>query len=111
MRYHEPYHVRQPGAYEQDSSWLNGNFDFFTKMMGFSLFASLFKGFGGIAGDGEPNGGTGFMGAGGQGSYFWNTISLFLLGLFVETGRRFCQWILQRVRFRQYLVFFDLRSI
>jgi chaperone BCS1 len=93
--YPEPYHFRQQGAYQQDQSWLDGNFDFFTKIMGFSFFASLFGGLGG--GDGDRSGN---MGGGGRGSYVWNTISLFLLGLLVETGRRLCQWIIQRVKFR-----------
>ena len=53
-----------------------------------------------MAGDGGGTGGSsGIMGGGGWG---WNTIRLFLLGLLVETGRRFCQWIFLRVKFRQY---------
>ena len=99
--YHEPYHLRQQAAYHQDTSWLSGNFDFFTKIMGFSFFASLF---GGIPGGGDGIGGVGA----GQGSYVWNTIILFLLGLLVETGRRFCQWIIQRIRFRLCLELYQL---
>lgn len=96
--YQDPYHFPQQGAYLQDNSWLNGNFDFITKIMSFSFIASLFNGFAG----GERDGSGGTLGTGGSGSYVWNTISLFLLGLFVETGRRFCQWIIQRVKFRQH---------
>jgi chaperone BCS1 len=99
MMYNEPYNYRQQATYQQDTSWLNGNLDFFTKIMGFSFFASLFGGLSGVPGDGDRTGGA--IVGGGQASYVWNTIRLVLLGLFVETGRRFCQWIIQRVKFRQ----------
>lgn len=54
-----------------------------------------------MAGDGDQSSGaTGNMVGGGMGSYFWKTNRLFLVGLLIEAGRRFCQWIFLRVQFR-----------
>jgi len=97
--YQDPYNnIRQQTPFQPDTSLLSGSYDFFTKIMGFSLVASLF---GGLAGDGDQSGGViGNMAGGGIGSYFWKTNRLFLLGLLIEIGRRFCQWIFLRVQFR-----------
>jgi hypothetical protein len=81
--YQDPYNgIRQQTTFQPDSSLIGGGYDFFTKIMGFSLVASLFGGLGNMAGDGDQSGGAaGGLAGGGMGSYFWNTISLFLLGL------------------------------
>jgi len=86
-----------PLAYPANPARFGGNIDYFTKIMGFSFIASLFQGFG------TPFNATGAGGRSGEAasSYVWNTLSLFLLGLLVETGRNFCQWLIQRISFRQ----------
>ena len=70
--------------------------DYFTKIIGFSFIASLFQGFATPFNATGGGGGTG----GAASSYVWNTMSLLLLGLLVETGRNFCQWLIQRISFR-----------
>lgn len=50
-----------------------------TRIMGFSLFASLFQ---------RTDG------------YAFDTARLFVLGSLIEGGRRFFQWLVERVRFR-----------
>jgi len=69
------------------------NSDFLSKMMGFSFLASV------------VGGGAGHVGmAGGPTNpygYFWDSIRLFILGLVIETGRRFFRWVVDRVRFRE----------
>ena len=85
-----------PLAYPPDPAGFGGNIDYFTKIMGFSFIASLFQGFGtpfNTTGGGVGTGGATY-------SYVWNTIRLLLLGLLVETGRNFCQWLIQRISFR-----------
>lgn len=61
-----------------------------TRIMGLSMFASLFEGFVG-------GGGGGVNGA------VINSVRLFILGTIIETGRRFFQWAVERFKlFRTY---------
>ena len=85
-----------PLSYPPNPAGFDGNIDYFTKIMGFSFIASLFQGFATPFNATGGGGGTG----GAASSYVWNTISLLLLGLLVEMGRNFCQWLIQRISFR-----------
>lgn len=52
---------------------------FLTRIMGFSFFASLFSN-----------------------TYAFGSVKLLVLGSIVETGRRLCQWLFERLRFREF---------
>jgi hypothetical protein len=106
MTFNDFYPYQPP--YNADTSWFNG--EFVTRIMGFSFVASLFQGLsldgsggkvgGGGRGGGETQGLPGLMGYGEGSGYVWRTVSLFLIGLLVELGRRFSQWLFERMRFR-----------
>ena len=66
-------------SHSNGASWLSGS-NFLTRVMGFSFFASMLQ----------------------SNSYMVDSIRLFLLGTIIETGRRFCQWLIERFWFRQY---------
>ena len=66
-------------ARSEDASWLSGS-NFMTRVMGFSFVASMLQ----------------------SNSYMVDSVRLFLLGTIIETGRRFCQWLIERFWFRQY---------
>jgi len=51
---------------------------FLTRIMGFSFFASLFSN-----------------------TYAFGSVKLLVLGSLIETGRRLCQWLYERLRFRE----------
>ena len=72
--YYEPQQTHSDGA-----SWLSGS-NFLTRVMGFSFFASMLQ----------------------SNSYMVDSVRLFLLGTIIETGRRFCQWLIERFWFRKY---------
>ena len=74
MDYYEPQKSQSDGA-----SWLSGS-NFMTRVLGFSFFASMLQ----------------------SNSYMVDSVRLFLLGAIIETGRRLCQWLMERFRFRQY---------
>ncbi|KAJ3509731.1 hypothetical protein NLJ89_g5069 [Agrocybe chaxingu] len=75
----------------QQSSFLGGNL--FSSLMGFSLFAGLFQaGARGLGGAGHD------QGAGMN--YLWSSAAFVVLGLLIETGRKFCQWLIERVQFQ-----------
>ena len=108
MTYNDFYPYQPP----TDNSWFNG--ELFTRIMGFSFVASLFQGLsldGKVGGAGEGGGGgetqglPGLMGYGERSGYVWRTVSLFLIGLLVELGRRFSQWLFERMRFRACFLF------
>jgi hypothetical protein len=110
MTYNDFYAYQPP--YNTDNSWFNG--ELVTRIMGFSFVASLFQGLsldgsgskvGGDGGGGETQGLPGLMGYGERSGYVWRTVSLFLIGLLVELGRRFSQWLFERMRFRACLFF------
>ena len=61
------------------SSWLPGS-NLLTRIMEFSLFASMFQ----------------------SHSPMVDTVKLFLLGTIIQSGRRFFQWLIERFKFRQY---------
>lgn len=105
MTYNDFYPYQPP--YNPDNSWFNG--ELFTRIMGFSFVASVFQGLlpldgaGSRVGGGDTQGVPWMTGHGLQGersAYVWRTVSLFLLGLLVEAGRRFSQWLFERMRFR-----------
>ena len=50
-----------------------------TRIMGFSVFASLFSN-----------------------AYAFDSVKLLVLGSIIETGRRLCQWLYERLRFREF---------
>ena len=77
--YYDPQAFPDSGS----SSFLGSNF--LTRVMGFSFFASMFQ----------------------SNSYMVDSIRLFLLGTIIETGRRFCQWLIERFRFRQYKLLYS----
>jgi len=52
----------------------------FTRIVGFSFFASLFSN-----------------------AYIFDSVKLLVLGSLIETGRRLFQWLIERFRFRQCL--------
>ncbi|CAA7264031.1 unnamed protein product [Cyclocybe aegerita] len=86
---------QQQAAFGQSSnqqpSFPGGNL--FSRVMGFSLFAGLFQaGARGLGGAGHD------QGAGMN--YLWSSAALFVLGLLIETGRTFCQWLIERVQFQ-----------
>ncbi|KAF9528853.1 hypothetical protein CPB83DRAFT_853845 [Crepidotus variabilis] len=104
MSYDDPYFVNQ----QPQSQW--SGYEFLTRIMGFSFVASLVPALGGGAGGigsifGGGNTATDATAQGGNNpySYLWNSASLFVLGLIIETGRRLCQWLIERVRF-QYTI-------
>ena len=51
----------------------------FTRIMGFSVFASLLSN-----------------------AHAFDSVKLLVLGSIVETGRRLCQWLYERLRFREF---------
>ncbi len=113
MTYNDFYPYQPP--YNADNSWFNG--EFITRIMGFSFVASLFQGLsldgsGGKVGGGggETQGLPGLMGYGERSGYVWRTVSLFLIGLLVELGRRFSQWLFERMRFRACVLLLLLSS-
>lgn len=59
------------------------------RIVGFSVFASLFEGF---IGGGNANGG------GGVNNAVMTSLRLFILGTIVETGRRLFQWVIERFK-------------
>lgn len=61
-----------------DTSALWSAPNFLTRIMGFSVFASLFSN-----------------------TYAFGSVQLLVLGSIVETGRRLCQWLYERLRFRE----------
>lgn len=73
-----PWEVPQ-GHPDDGTSWLSGS-NFMTRIMGFSFVASLLQ----------------------SNSYMVGSAKLFLLGTIIESGRRFCQWLIERFRIRQY---------
>ncbi|KAF8809901.1 P-loop containing nucleoside triphosphate hydrolase protein [Phlegmacium glaucopus] len=64
------------GQPDQGASWLSGS-NFMTRIMGFSFIASLL-----------------------QSNSSMGSAKLFLLGTIIESGRRFCQWLVERFRFQ-----------
>lgn len=66
-------------AHSDGASWLSGS-NFLTRIMGFSFFAAMLQ----------------------SNSYMVDSVKLFLLGTIIESGRRFCQWLMERFKFRQY---------
>ncbi|KAF8153881.1 P-loop containing nucleoside triphosphate hydrolase protein [Crassisporium funariophilum] len=62
---------------EGDKSWLSGS-NVLTRIMGFSFFASLLQ----------------------SNSYMLDSAKLLILGTIIETGRRLCQWLIERFRFQ-----------
>jgi mitochondrial chaperone BCS1 len=64
------------------------------RIMGVSVFASLFQ----QIATGFHNGG---VTGGGGGNYVFDTARIFILGALIEGGRRFFQWLIERVRFRE----------
>ena len=69
-----------------------------TRILGFSMFASVLDGgLGGgfVTGAGE-NGGNG---GGAAANAFITSFRLFLLGTLIETGRRLFQWVVERFKF------------
>ncbi|CAA7264045.1 unnamed protein product [Cyclocybe aegerita] len=75
-------------------SFLGSNI--FNRVMSFSLFAGLFQA-GMNGGIGGPQGQSASV------NYLWSSVALFVLGLLIETGRRFCQWLVERVQFQYYI--------
>lgn len=37
-------------------------------------------------------------------SYIWDSFRLLVLGSIIEAGRRLCQWLMERVRFRESFI-------
>jgi len=70
-----------------------------TRILGFSMFASVLDGdLGGggfVNGAGENGGNEG----GAAANAFITTLRLFLLGTLIETGRRLFQWVVERFKF------------
>ena len=79
--YYDPQQANSEGA-----SWLSGS-NFLTRVMGFSFFASMLQ----------------------SNSYMVDSVRLFLLGTIIESGRRFCQWLIERFWFRQYTASFLIK--
>ena len=110
MTYNDFYPYQPP--YNTDNSWFNG--ELVTRIMGFSFVASLFQGLSLDGSGGKVGGGggetpgllPGLMGYGERSGYVWRTVSLFLIGLLVELGRKFSQWLFERMRFRAFFLFF-----
>jgi chaperone BCS1 len=80
------------------SSWPTGatssDANAFKRIVGFSVFASLFEG---LIGGGNVNGG------GGVNNAVMSSLRLFILGTIIETGRRLFQWVIERFKlFREY---------
>ncbi|KAJ3501740.1 hypothetical protein NLJ89_g9203 [Agrocybe chaxingu] len=75
-------------------SFLGSNI--FNRVMSFSLFAGLFQA-GMNGGIGGPQGQSASV------NYLWSSAALFILGLLIETGRRFCHWLMERVQFQYYI--------
>ena len=73
------YYYEPQQAHSDGRSWLSGS-NFLTRIMGFSFFASILQ----------------------SNSYMVDSVRLFLLGTIIESGRRFCQWLIERFWFRQY---------
>jgi chaperone BCS1 len=67
-----------------------------TRILGFSMFASVLDG--GMGGGGFVNGG-GENGGGVAANAFITSLRLFLLGTLIETGRRLFQWVVERFKF------------
>jgi chaperone BCS1 len=53
--------------------------NFLTQIMGFSVIASLFSN-----------------------TYAFGSVKLLVLGSIIETGRRLCRWLFERLRFREF---------
>jgi len=67
-----------------------------TRILGFSMFASVLDG--GLGGGGfvRENGGNG---GGAAANALITSLRLFLLGTLIETGRRLFQWVVERFKF------------
>lgn len=76
-----------------------------TRILGFSMFASVLDG--GLGGGGFVNGGgeNGEHGGGAAANAFITSLRLFLLGTLIETGRRLFQWVVERFKF--FRTFFE----
>jgi chaperone BCS1 len=70
-----------------------------TRILGFSMFASVLDG--GLGGGGFVNGAgeNGGNGGGAAANAFITSLRLFLLGTLIETGRRLFQWVVERFKF------------
>lgn len=68
-----------------------------TRILGFSMFASLLDG--GLGGGGFVKGGGEDGGNGAAANAFITSLRLFLLGTLIETGRRLFQWVVERFKF------------
>ncbi|KIM42019.1 hypothetical protein M413DRAFT_27547 [Hebeloma cylindrosporum] len=85
-----------------ESSWWS-NTNMLTRILGFSMFASVLDG--GMGGGGFVNGrGENVGNGGGAANAFMTSLRLFLIGTMIETGRRLFQWVIERFKFFQYSV-------
>jgi mitochondrial chaperone BCS1 len=71
--------IYEPQQHHPDNAWLSGS-NLMTRVMGFSFIASMLQ----------------------SNSYMIDSVKWFLLGTIIESGRRFCQWLMERLSFRQY---------
>ncbi|KAF9473951.1 P-loop containing nucleoside triphosphate hydrolase protein [Pholiota conissans] len=85
---------------QPDLGWSNANAatdgNALTRIMGFSVFASLLQSFVG--------GGNGAAGGGALNGAVMNSFRLFILGTLVESGRRFFNWAIERFKLFQYSI-------
>lgn len=77
-----PYTLAGTDSIPSGTSWIpEVASSAWTRIMGLSFLASLF-----------------------QHAYLLDSVKLLVLGSIIETGRRLCQWLIERFRFRESLL-------